>query len=91
MPSATLIGIEKPCVVPLVLAAVSIPTTWFLVLKSGPPESPAWIGAFDTMTLGSFSALAPLSSAAVIVWFSAVTVPWPRSAYRLLRRRCRHR
>ena len=28
------------------LAAVSIPITWFELLRSGPPESPGWMAAF---------------------------------------------
>src|SRR6478752_5596844 len=64
-------GLDEP-------AAVSMPTTWLLALKSGPPESPAWTFASVSMRPFDCSAFEPLSSVAVIVWSRAVT--WPGAA-----------
>src|ERR1700712_2633728 len=55
--------------------AVSMPTIWPLALYSGPPESPAWIGALLSIRPVRFSGFDPFSSLAVIDWLSAVTEP----------------
>jgi hypothetical protein len=60
------------------LAAVSMPTTWPEVFTSGPPESPGRMPAFTWMRPFRVSALAPVSSVAVMVWPMAVT--WPAAA-----------
>ena len=81
MASARLIGMAKPMLVPAppsdwLFAAVSMPITWPAALDSGPPESPAAIGALVCSMPCSVSLLAPLpESLAVMVRFSAVIVP----------------
>src|SRR5580693_9625505 len=56
-------------------AAVSMPTTAPNWLTSGPPESPGWMSALDSIRPLSCSEVPEPSSDAVIDWLRAVT--WP--------------
>src|SRR6266498_4628115 len=55
--------------------ATSTPTTSPAEFANGPPESPAWMLASVWIRLVRFSGSCPLSSVAVIDWFSPVTLP----------------
>ncbi len=52
-----------------------MPMTAPLLLTSGPPESPGWIGALIWSSPLTVSTSAPLWSLAVMVWLRALTLP----------------
>ena len=54
---------------------MSTPTICPCEFTSGPPESPGWMSAFDSISPESCSELPEDSSEAVIDWFSATTEP----------------